>query len=93
MGRMGRPASPGRLEKTEVEKESWLRVRRPTDHQSTIFDVHRHRIEYTDQARLVLPQAKFQRPSNVAFLLLMSRHYLEKKRINLLRVSAAWPVQ
>jgi len=33
--------------------------------------------------------AKFQRPSNVVFLLLMSHHYLEKKRINLLRVLAA----
>lgn len=60
MGKMGRPASPGGLEEreTEVEKESWLRVLRPTDHQSTIFDLHRHGIEYTDQARLVLPQAR-----------------------------------
>lgn len=61
-------------------------------HTYTHTHIHMHTPDRT-WARLALPQVKFQRPSNVLFLLLMSRHYLEKKRINLLRILAARPAR
>lgn len=82
-GRMGHPAQE---ESDDGSAKRTANVRRPPlVGQPMLHRRGRLAPGFADAA------VKFRRPSNVVFLLLMSRHCLEKKRVNLLRVLAGWP--